>query len=200
MTNEEKPPVGEKPVETDKIEIKKENFDAMKSDMLKYKDESKTLKAEVEELKNKKLSSSEILEALGVPKEDGKSDIDLVKETLAKQNQTIEQLQNDLSSKEEKIALREKQIGAEKIAQGYNFIDVEDVLAKVDWNNEDIEGQIKNIAETKKHWIKPISAGNSYHGLGGEAVQTILDKQKEALKKGDITSSIALKLQLASKK
>lgn len=149
-----------------------------------------------EENKNKRLSSKEILEALGVQKEEGKTDIELVKESLANQNKTIEQLQNDLKAKDDKLSLREKQIAAEKIAQKYNFIDIDDVMAKVDLTKDDIEEQIKNIAETKKHWIKTTNAGNSFTGLGGESPETLKEQHKEAVAKGDIVSAIALKLKM----
>lgn len=189
------------------VEIDESTLEFIKSkadDMDKFKAKSKELENLIKDLQEKlpagkeKPVKDQLLELLK-EKDDTKTENQLINDKLVGFSQTIEQLQADLKAKDEKLTLREKQIAAEKIAQKYNFIDIDDVMAKVDLTKDNIDEQIKDIAETKKHWIKTQSAGNSFAGQGGEAIQTLQDKQKEALKKGDIATSIALKLKLAEK-
>jgi len=152
-----------------------------------------------EENKNRRLTQKEILEALNVTKEDGKTDVELIRESLTSQKTTIDQLQAALDNEKTEKANLTKRTQAEKIAAKYNFVDNDDVIAAIDkagWS-DDLEAQIKGIAETKKHWIKPVNAGGSYFGQGGEAPETLQSKHKDAIAKKDISSAIGLKLKMS---
>lgn len=179
-----------------------EEFNALKAELETTKAEHGKLTKIFDERQTKQLKKEdvlkkdELLKALGIEKDPDKEPLELVNEKITNLTKTIEQLTNDVKAKDEKLSLSQKQSQAEKIAQKYNFIDVDDVMAKVDLTKDDIEEQIKNIAETKKHWIKTTNAGNSFTGLGGESPETLKEQHKEAVAKGDIVSAIALKLKM----
>ena len=56
----------------------------------------------------------------------------------------------------------DKKAKVTELAKPYNFIDMSDVLNAIDYDNDDFEGQIKQLAENKKHWISPKQAGNNF--------------------------------------
>ena len=115
-------------------------------------------------------SQDQILKALGLEKKPEKSDKDVITERFTELSATVEQLKNDLSARDKVIALNEKKAKVQELAKAYNFVDVNDVLNVIDYDNTDFEGQIKTIAETKKHWIEQKNPGNGFRNFndGGE--------------------------------
>lgn len=138
-----------------------------------------------EENKNKRLTNKEILEALGVTKEDGKTDIELVKETLAAQNKTIEQLQQEAKDAKAEKELVIKKSKAAKIAQDLNFNNPEDVFNFIDVNTEDLEGAIKGLAESRKYLLntEKKNVGGPFNA-GGGANPEVEDELTKAFKAG----------------
>ena len=111
-------------------------------------------------------TQEQILKALGLEKKPEKTDKEVITEKFAELTTTVKQLQSDLSERDKIIKLNEKKAKVQEIAKPYNFVDVNDVLSVIDYENEDFEGQVKSIAETKKHWIaKETDPG---HGFGGK--------------------------------
>ena len=146
--------------------------------------------------KNKAIPKEVLLKSLGLEKDPEKTEIELVNERFATLNKTVEQLQADLKSKDEKLALNEKKSKVRELAKPYNFFDVSDVVNAIDYTNDDFEGQIKAIAENKKHWIKPTNLGGSFAGSEGNGIKTLETQLAEAQKNGDVATSIALKRQI----
>ena len=146
--------------------------------------------------KNKAIPKEVLLKSLGLEKDPEKTEIELVNERFATLNKTVEQLQADLKSKDEKLALNEKKSKVRELAKPYNFFDVSDVVNAIDYTNDDFEGQIKAIAENKKHWIKPTNLGGSFAGGEGSGIKTLETQLAEAQKNGDVATSIALKRQI----
>ena len=146
--------------------------------------------------KNKAIPKEVLLKSLGLEKDPEKTEIELVNERFATLNKTVEQLQADLKLKDEKLALNEKKTKVRELAKPYNFFDVSDVVNAIDYTNDDFEGQIKAIAENKKHWIKPTNLGGSFAGGEDSGIKTLETQLAEAQKNGDVATSIALKRQI----
>ena len=65
------------------------------------------------------------------------------------------------------------------------------------YSNEDIEGQVKAIAEQKPHWVKSkANLGGAFNGTKGGSGVELEAQLKEAQKNGNVESLIALKRQL----
>ena len=110
----------------------------------------------------------------------------------------VKKLEADIKAKDEKLALNDKKTKVLEAAKPYNFIDVNDVLGVIDFTNDDIEGQVKAIAETKKHWIKQTTnQGGAFNGNQGGSGSVKLEEQlREAQKNGNVDLAIALKRQM----
>lgn len=109
-------------------------------------------------------TQDQILKALGLEKKPEKTDKEVITDKFAELTATVEKLQNDLSVRDKQIALNDKKMKVQEIAKGYNFVDVNDVLSVIDYNNDDLEGQVKTLADTKKHWIaKDVNPGKSFN-------------------------------------
>ena len=146
--------------------------------------------------KNKAIPKEVLLKSLGLEKDPEKTEMELVNERFTTLNKTVEQLQADLKAKDEKLALNEKKAKVRELAKPYNFFDVSDVVNAIDYTNDDFEGQIKAIAENKKHWIKSTNLGGSFAGGEGSGIKTLETQLAEAQKNGDVATSIALKRQI----
>ncbi len=173
-------------------EQKQENqeLEALKAEMAKKDDLLKAQQEELNKLKKifnerqtKALDKAGILKALGIEKDPEKDPLELIKESLANTNKTIEQLKAEIKAKDEKLMLKEKQSKAEKLAQSLSFADPEDALKFIDLNSESLEDDLKKLAESKPYLLKTVkrdfgSAFNS--GVKSEGTDSIL----EAIKKG----------------
>lgn len=146
--------------------------------------------------KNKAIPKEVLLKSLGLEKDPEKTEMELVNERFTTLNKTVEQLQADLKAKDEKLALNEKKAKVRELAKPYNFFDVSDVVNVIDYTNDDLEGQIKVIAENKKHWIKPTNLGGSFAGGKGDGMKDLETQIAEAQKNGDVVTAIALKRQM----
>ena len=108
-------------------------------------------------------TQEQILKALNLEKKPDKSDKEIITDKFNELSETVKKLQDDLSERDKTIALSNKKAKVAEIAKGYNFVDVNDVLNVIDYNNEDLEGQVKTLADTKKHWIaKETNPGKSF--------------------------------------
>lgn len=146
--------------------------------------------------KNNAVSKEVLLKTLGIEKDPQKSEMELVNEKFTTLNKTVEQLQADIKSKDEKLALNEKKQKVRELAKPYNFIDISDVLGVIDYSNEDIEGQLKNIAETKKHWVSSTNLGGSFAGGQGLNKSNLETKLTDAIKNNNPELAISLKRQI----
>lgn len=120
-----------------------------------------------EERQTKTLDKEGILKILGIEKAPEKPIAEVLGEKINSLNVAVESLQAENKAKDEKLAMNEKKQKVRDLAKPYNFIDVGDVLAVIDYSNDDIEGQLKTIAESKKHWIKGKDLGGSFSGTNG---------------------------------
>lgn len=174
-----------------------EEYNKLKGDFQAQGEKLAKLEKIFEERQTKTLDKEGILKILGIEKAPEKPIGEVLGEkfnTLASQ---IKKLEADIKAKDEKLVLNDKKAKVLEAAKPYNFIDVNDVLGVIDFNNEDIEGQIKAIAESKKHWIKPTNQGGAFNGgTGGGAVGNLEEQLREAQKNGDVGLAIALKRQM----
>lgn len=174
----------------------KGDFDAQQKKFDEQKAKLDKLEKIFEERQTKTLDKEGILKILGIEKAPDKPIGEVLGEKFNTLNSLVEQLQKDIKAKDEKLALNEKKAKILEAAKTYNFIDVNDVLNVFDFSNEDIDGQLKAIAESKKHWIKPKeNLGGAFNGGSGNP--TDLNEQlREAQKNGNIEQVIALKRQI----
>jgi hypothetical protein len=86
-----------------------------------------------------------------------------------------------------------------ELAKKYNFIDVNDVLGVIDYNNENFDEQLKTIAESKKHWVRSVNLGGSFAGGKEISPQDLETRLQEAYKNHDIQAAISLKRQMYEK-
>lgn len=152
-----------------------------------------------EERQTKTLDKEGILKILGIEKAPEKPIAEVLGEKFNTLTATVEQLQADIKTKDEKLAMNEKKQKVRDLAKPYNFIDIGDVLAVIDYSNDDIEGQLKHIAETKKHWITQTNLGGAFNGGKGGAIVDLETQLNEALKAGNAELAISLKRQLYEK-
>lgn len=146
--------------------------------------------------KNKAISKEELLKTLGFEKDPEKSELELVNERFTALNKTVEQLQADLKTKDEALALNLKKQKVIELAKPYNFIDVNDVLAVIDYTNDDIDAQLKNIAEIKKHWITPTNLGGAFNGGKAGTIADLEKQLQDAQNAGNVELAISLKRQM----
>ena len=160
--------------ETQSVSV--EDYNKLKEDFEKQNEKLGKLEKIFEERqtkafdKNNAISKDVLLKELGLVKDPEKTEIQLVNEKFATLNKTVEDLTAQIKAKDEKIALNEKKAKVRDLASSYNFIDVNDVLGVIDYNDEDYDKQLKTIAESKKHWVKSADLGKSFAGKkeGGE--------------------------------
>ena len=118
-------------------------------------------------------SLDKVLKDLGFEKKDPeKSDKEIItgkfkelENLISEQKAQLSTLQNEIAEKDKRIILNDKKAKVRELANGYNFIDVSDVLNAVDYSNDDLEGQVKSLAENKKHWIAPKNVGNNFQSF-----------------------------------
>lgn len=177
----------------------KGDFDAQTKQFNEQKAKLDKLEKIFEERQTKTLDKEGILKLLGIEKAPEKPIADVLGEKFNALNTLVEQLQKDIKAKDEKLALNDKKAKIAEAAKAYNFIDVNDVLNVFDYTNEDIDGQLKAIAESKKHWVKPKeNLGGAFNGGSGNPAD--LEAQlREAEKNGNVEAKIALKRQIYEK-
>lgn len=147
-----------------------EEYNKLQDDFKAQGEKLAKLEKIFEERQTKTLDKEGILKILGIEKAPEKPIADVLGEKLNTLSETISQLQNDIKVKDEKLALNDKKAQVTELAKKYNFIDVNDVLGVIDYNNENFDEQLKTIAESKKHWVQPKDLGGSFSSLkkGGE--------------------------------
>lgn len=173
-----------------------EEYNKLKDDFTAQSAKLDKLEKIFEERQTKTLDKEGILKVLGLEKAPEKPIADVLSEKFSTLNATVEQLQADIKAKDDKIALNDKKQKVRELANSYNFIDVNDVLGVIDYSNEDIEGQLKTIAEIKKHWIKSTYQGSSFAGGQGTAANELEAQLRDAQKAGNAELAISLKRQL----
>ena len=174
----------------------KGDFDAQTKQFNEQKAKLDKLEKIFEERQTKTLDKEGILKILGIEKAPDKPIGEVLGEKFNTLNGLVEQLQKDIKAKDEKLALNEKKAKILEAAKAYNFIDVNDVLNVFDFNNEDIDGQLKAIAENKKHWIKPKeNLGGPFNGGSGNPAD-LNEQLREAIKNKNVDLQIALKRQI----
>ena len=147
-----------------------EEYNKLQDDFKAQGEKLAKLEKIFEERQTKTLDKEGILKILGIEKAPEKPIADVLGEKLNTLSETISKLQNDIKVKDEKLALNDKRAKVTEIAKQYKFIDVNDVLGVIDYNNDDFDGQVKTLAESKKHWIQQPDLGKSFTGVkqGGE--------------------------------
>lgn len=171
-----------------------EDYNNLKAQFETLKANNDKLERIFNERQTKTLDKEGILKVLGLEKAPEKPIADVLSEKFNTLTQTVEQLQTDLKAKDEALSLNAKKQKVRDLAKPYNFIDISDVLGVVDYSNDDIEGQLKAIAESKKHWIKSnVNLGNSFAGGQGSGVNNFEAQLLEAQKAGNVEQAIALK-------
>ena len=173
-----------------------DDYNKLKSDFVAQGEKLSKLEKIFEERQTKTLDKEGILKLLGIEKAPEKPIAEVLGEKFNTLNGTVEALKAELKAKDERIALNDKKAKVREIAKPYNFFDVADVVSVIDYTNDDLEGQVKAIAESKKHWIKPTNLGGSFAGGQGSNRTDLEAKLAEAQKNGDLSSVIALKRQI----
>lgn len=180
----------------EKESVTLEEYNKLKGDFDAQKAKLDKLEKIFEERQTKTLDKEGILKLLGIEKAPEKPIGEVLSEKFNSLNGLVEQLQKDIKAKDEKLALNDKKAKVLEAAKPYNFIDVNDVLAVIDLNNDDIEGQLKAIAESKKHWIKPKeNLGGAFGQVSGNPAD-LNEQLREAIKSKNIEKQIALKRQM----
>lgn len=138
-----------------------------------------------EENKNRRITTNEILDALNIKKEEGKSETELIKEALEAQNKTIEQIKQEAADAKAEKELVIKKSKAAKIAQDLNFNNPEDVFNFIDLNTEDLEKAVKDLAESRKYLLntEKKNVGGPFNA-GGGANPEVEDEITKAFKAG----------------
>lgn len=180
--------------ETQSVSV--EDYNKLQEDFKAQGDKLAKLEKIFEERQTKALDKEGILKILGIEKAPEKPIADVLGEKLNTLADTITQLQNDIKDKDEKLALNDKKAKVSELAKKYNFIDVSDVLNVIDYTNEDIEGQLKSLAESKKHWIKPQNLGSSFSGANAGNPKDLQEQLREAQKAGNVDAEISLTRQI----
>lgn len=152
---------------------------------------TKAQKEQIENLKKevieKRLTSKDLKEHLAKTfglGEDEKSDTDKIKEAIANNAKLVEQMQNDLKAKDEKLTLSEKRAEALKLASAYNLNNTEDILAFVDVKSETLAEDIKNAVIARPYLVKTkvenmggaFNKGKTLDGNEDKAIQDALKK------------------------
>jgi hypothetical protein len=182
-----------------------EEYNTLKADFEKANEKLGKLEKIFEERqtktfdKNKAISKEVLLKELGLVKDPEKTEIELVNEKFATLSKTVEDLTAQIKEKDGLIALNNKKSQVSELAKKYNFIDVNDVLGVIDYNNENFDEQLKTIAESKKHWVRSVNLGGSFAGGKEISPQDLETRLQEAYKNHDIQAAISLKRQMYEK-
>jgi hypothetical protein len=176
-----------------------EEYNKLQDDFKAQGEKLAKLEKIFEERQTKTLDKEGILKILGIEKAPEKPIADVLGEKLNTLSETISQLQNDIKVKDEKLALNDKKAQVTELAKKYNFIDVNDVLGVIDYNNENFDEQLKTIAESKKHWVRSVNLGGSFAGGKEISPQDLETRLQEAYKNHDIQAAISLKRQMYEK-
>lgn len=182
-----------------------EEYNTLKADFEKANEKLGKLEKIFEERqtktfdKNKAISKEVLLKELGLVKDPEKTEIELVNEKFATLSKTVEDLTAQIKEKDGLIALNNKKSQVSELAKKYNFIDVNDVLGVIDYNNENFDEQLKTIAENKKHWVRSVNLGGSFAGGKEISPQDLETRLQEAYKNNDIQAAISLKRQMYEK-
>lgn len=143
---------------TDVVEIKKDVFEEIKKDMLKYKDEKKALKAELDEIKAKlpageqKPIKDQLLELLA-DKEAAKTAEQLMQEQYTELGGIVAGLKEQLTKSELEKELIKKQTILKDKANEMKFANP-DLLNKLVDLDGDIDAQLKSLVEANPFLIK----------------------------------------------
>lgn len=176
--------------------VKLEDYEKLKGEFTAQSEKLAKLEKIFEERQTKTLDKEGILKLLGIEKAPEKPIAEVLGEKFNTLNGTVEALKAELQAKDAKIALNDKKAKVREIAKGYNFFDISDVVSVIDYTNDDLEGQVKAIAENKRHWIKPTSMGGSFAGGQGNNKTDLETQLQEAQKNGNVGLAIALKRQM----
>jgi hypothetical protein len=141
-----------------------EEYNKLQDDFKAQGEKLAKLEKIFEERQTKTLDKEGILKILGIEKAPEKPIADVLGEKLNTLSETISKLQDDIKIKDEKLAMNDKRAKVTEIAKKYNFIDINDVLGVIDYNNDDFDNQVKSLAESKKHWIQQADLGKSFTG------------------------------------
>lgn len=167
-----------------------EEFNALKAELETTKEEHGKLSKIFEERQTKALKKEdvlkkdELLKVLGIEKNPEKEPLDLVNEKIANLTKTIEQLTNDVKLKDEKLSLTQKRSQAEKLAQALSFNDVDDAIKFVDINSENLESDLKALAESKPYLIKQVKDVGSAFNQGSKTEKALLDAFEQGFDTG----------------
>jgi len=174
-----------------------EEYNKLAEDFKGTKEKLDKLEKIFNERQTKTLDKEGILKVLGIEKAPEKPIAEVLNEKFNTLSKTITDLQADLKQKDEKLALNEKKQKVINAAKPYNFVDINDVLAVIDYSSEDIDGQVKTIAETKKHWLnQTTNQGGSFSGFKDNGSGDLEAQLKEAQKSGNAALAISLKRQI----
>ena len=113
-----------------------EEFNSLKAELEATKANNAKLEKIFNERQTKTLDKEGILKALGLEKAPEKPIADVLSEKFSALNATVEQLQADIKTKDEKLAMNEKRQKVRDLANQYNFIDVNDVLGAVSYQHQ----------------------------------------------------------------
>ena len=140
------------------------DFQALSENFKSQGEKLSKLEGIFNERQTKVLDKEGILKILGIEKAPEKPIGEVLNEKFTILSDTIQKLEADIKSKDEKIALNEKKAQVTELAKKYNFIDVGDVLGVIDFNNANFDEQLKALAESKKHWVQAADYGKSFAG------------------------------------
>ena len=167
-----------------------EEFNALKAELETTKEEHGKLSKIFEERQTKALKKEdvlkkdELLKELGLVRDPDKDPMALVNEKFASLTKTIEQLTNDVKTRDEKLTHTEKRSVAEKIAQSLSFNDVDDAIKFVDINSENLETELKALAESKPYLIKQIKDVGGAFNQGSKNDKALLDAFEQGFDTG----------------
>lgn len=150
-----------------------------------------------EENKNRRLSEKELktvlAEALGL-KPDEKPEADQLKDQLLGLSNSVRELQDKLAKAEQEKIKISKESFVKELANKYNFADASDVLKFINLESEDLEADVKKIAESKPYLLKvkkDVPGGNP---PDPKNVPADIDQQiADAISKGNAALAIQLK-------
>lgn len=119
-----------------------------------------------DENKNKRLENKEfkamLADMLGLTPETP-AEKDIIAEKVASLTKNLEDMQSQLKTKDEEIAKTQKQTAIKEQAMKLGFADPTDVLAFINLDSENIESDLKQLAETKPYLLgkKPNVGGGT---------------------------------------
>ena len=166
-------------------EARKAETQKLIDDAVKAKEEElrKHIKELNDENAKKRFDKKAILEALGIEKEEGKTDIELINEKLSSTNQTLDQLTKQLEAEKAEKETLKKETKAIKAAEKYNFHNIDDVMKFVNLDAENIDDEFKKIVESKPYLVKQKQDfGSGFNKKPGEG-QDDYTKAQELAKK-----------------